>query len=328
MSKDIQYISQNLITYLRAAYQAPDMSYKQPIERLQGGFETTSYQVSLVNQPQILPESLVLRLYPERYGPNPASWEAAVQNSLFTQGYPVAQVHQVCTELSVLGGAFMLMDLVPGVPLGFADPDLVASMLGSLHADLHMRNPVELKRALGTHGIDPGRCIKDHSIGNLQDIKSNMPWMTEIFDWLEDHPPLVPNQLVGCHGDFHPLNIMMDSGQVTGVLDWGSFAFADPNYDIGNTLILITIPYKYLATQLEGFPIYDSDEMVHTYMTAYQRRKPIDLTTLDYYLVRRCVLALIHGAEGQKVWQHPPIVTDLLTRVREKTGIEVKPPHD
>ena len=116
---------------------------------------------------------------------------------------------------------------------------------------------------------------------------------------------------------------MMDSGQVTGVLDWGSFAFADPNYDIGNTLILITVPYKYLVTQLEGLPSYDSDELVHTYMTAYQSRKSIDFTTLDYYIVRRCVLALIHGAQGHEVWQPPSIVTDLLTRIREKTGIKV-----
>jgi aminoglycoside phosphotransferase (APT) family kinase protein len=33
---------------------------------------------------------------------------------------------------------------------------------------------------------------------------------------------------------------MYDGGKVTGVLDWGGFAIADPAYDIGNALVPIS----------------------------------------------------------------------------------------
>jgi hypothetical protein len=37
-------------------------------------------------------------------------------------------------------------------------------------------------------------------------------------------------------------------------------------------------------------------------------------------------MALIEGVEGQKVWQHPGIVKDLLTYVQKITGITVTMP--
>jgi aminoglycoside phosphotransferase (APT) family kinase protein len=318
---ETQCIADSLISYLREAYTTPDLIYSTPLKRLQGGFETASYSIALENQPDTLPGALVLRLYPERYGPNPATWEAAVQNSLFAQDYPVAQVHHVCTDTVILGGAFILMDLIPGIPMAYTDLEAVPTLLGTLHAELHNRNPERFIASLTTHGIDPARCILDHSASRLRQIADDMPWLGDILAWMQDHSPAEPTQLAACHGDFHPMNIMVDAGQVSGVLDWGGFAFADPNYDIGNTLILIAIPLKYLATQLEGFPVYDVDQLIQTYLTAYQRKRNIDFTSLDFFMVRRCVLALIQGQQGEKVWQYPPIVQELTTLIQEKTRI-------
>jgi hypothetical protein len=38
------------------------------------------------------------------------------------------------------------------------------------------------------------------------------------------------------------------------------------------------------------------------------------------------VLALIQGVEGQKVWQHPLIVRDLLAYIHDVTGIQIAMP--
>jgi hypothetical protein len=64
---------------------------------------------------------------------------------------------------------------------------------------------------------------------------------------------------------------------------------------------------------------------VEMYLDAYRAHRSLDLTYLDYYRVRRCILALVAGASGQPVWQHPMIVQDLIEAIREVTGIRVEP---
>ena len=123
-----------------------------------------------------------------------------------------------------------------------------------------------------------------------------------------------------------PFNIMYDQGKVTGVLDWGGFSITDPAYDIGNTLVLITIAFKHLAASMDGVPSVDFDLMVKLYLAAYRAHRPLDSTNLDYYRVRRCVMSLAQGVEGQKVWQHPLIVRDLLAYIHDITGIQTSMP--
>jgi hypothetical protein len=62
------------------------------------------------------------------------------------------------------------------------------------------------------------------------------------------------------------------------------------------------------------------------YLAAYRAHRPLDGANLDYYRVRRCILALIEGFHGQKVWQHPGIVRDLLAYVQDITGIAIEMP--
>ena len=66
-------------------------------------------------------------------------------------------------------------------------------------------------------------------------------------DWLLENRPPEPERLAVCHGDFHPLNILVQDGIVTGVLDWPGFIIADPALDIANTIVLSTIPFKHIA---------------------------------------------------------------------------------
>jgi aminoglycoside phosphotransferase (APT) family kinase protein len=153
-----------------------------------------------------------------------------------------------------------------------------------------------------------------------------LPWVRQAVDWLREHRPPEPERLSVCHGDFHPFNIIYDQGKITGVLDWGGFAITDPVYDVSNTLVLITISAKHLAASMGDFSFVDWDLMADLYLVAYRAHRSLDDTNLDYYRVRRCVLALIQGVEGQKVWQHPLIVRDLLAYIHDVTGIQIAMP--
>jgi hypothetical protein len=66
--------------------------------------------------------------------------------------------------------------------------------------------------------------------------------------------------------------------------------------------------------------------MVELYLAAYRRHRPLDSSNLDYYGVRRCVMSLVQGVEGQKVWQHPLIVKDLRAYILDITGIQITIP--
>jgi aminoglycoside phosphotransferase (APT) family kinase protein len=324
--QDVGTLSDKLISYLRAKLGNPAIDFAAPLTRLQGGYETSTYCFELECASDELSGPLVLRLYPQFYGTRNAIWESTVQNVLAGEGYPVAHVHVVCTDMSVLGGAFFIMDHLPGRLLAAAPRGSVPGLLGKTHAALHNIDPAPLIKALDDKGIaerDYGLASRFDWLGEKAD---KLGWIRQGVNWLLDNRPPEPERLSVCHGDFHPFNILYDQGKVTGVLDWPGFAIADPVFDVANSIVLITIPSKHLAPSMGDLSSVDWDLMADLYLAAYRAHRPLDDTNLDYYRVRRCVLTLVQGSEGQKVWQHPLIVRDLLAYILDVTGIQITLP--
>jgi aminoglycoside phosphotransferase (APT) family kinase protein len=315
-----------LLSYLRAALASPALQFASPPARLQGGYETSTYRFRLEGAPEELCVPLVLRLYPAFYGPRNAIWESAVQNVLAGQGYPVARAHLLCTNMSVLGGAFFVMDYLPGDSLVAAPPETVPGLLGRTHAELHDIDPAPLVEAFHREGITEHEYRLTGRFSWLRDRGEELPWVRPAVEWLLANRPPEPERLSVCHGDFHPLNLLYDNGRVTAVLDWPGFAVADAAFDVGNTLVLLTIACKHLAASLVGLPRVDWDLFARLYLAAYRAHRRLGDTYLAYYRVRRCVSALLEGFDGQQVWQHPLIVRDLLAYVLDTTGIELTLP--
>jgi hypothetical protein len=172
----------------------------------------------------------------------------------------------------------------------------------------------------GISGCPSARCLHRSVYSGRSVFHYGLPART-----LENRPP-EPERLAVCHGDFHALNILYADGKVTGVLDWPGFAIADPVFDVANSIVLITISGKHLAASMGDFSSVDWDLVADLYLAAYRTHRSLDDTNLDYYRVRRCVMALVQGFEGQKVWQHPLIVRDLLAYILDITGIQIPVP--
>jgi aminoglycoside phosphotransferase (APT) family kinase protein len=326
MNQEVETLSDKLISYLRARLRNPAVDFASPPTRLRGGYETATYRFVLDGTSEELSGPLVLRLYPQFYGTWNAVWESTVQNVLAGQGYPVARAYIVCTDLSILGGAFFIMDHLPGQLLALAPQDSVPALLGETQADLHTIDPAALIKALEGKGIAECDYRLTSRFDRLIAKGDKLPWIRQAVNWLKHNRPPEPERLAICHGDFHAFNILCADGRVTGVLDWPGFAIADPAFDVANSIVLITIPGKRLAASMDGVPSVDWDLMVDLYLAAYRTRKSLDDVNLAYYRVRRCVIALIQGVEGQKVWQHPLIVDDLLAYIRDTTGIRITMP--
>jgi aminoglycoside phosphotransferase (APT) family kinase protein len=324
--QDVKTLSDKLISYLRAKLGNPAIDLASPLARLQGGYETSTYRFKLDSAPDELSRPLVLRFYPQFYGTWNAIWESTVQNVLAAEGYPVAQVHVVCTDMSILGGAFFIMDHLPGQLLVAAPPETVPGLLGKTHAELHNIDPASLITALNDKGIAEYDYRLTSRFDWLRDKADKLGWIRQGVNWLLDNRPPEPERLAVCHGDFHALNILYADGKVTGVLDWPGFAIADPVFDVANSIVLITISGKHLAASMGDFSSVDWDLGADLYLAAYRNHRSLDETNMDYYRVRRCVMALVQGFEGHKVWQHPLIARDLLAYILDITGIQITMP--
>jgi aminoglycoside phosphotransferase (APT) family kinase protein len=316
----LEQISDGLITYLETELDNASIGYETPLTPMSGGYETHMYRFRLGGVEGELSRPLALRLYPPHDGPGRAIWESTVQNALADQGYPVARAYLTCTDTSILGGVFFVMALLPGELMMTMPFETIPNLLGKADAALHRIDPGPLARSLGERGFDEGLFRFGSRLEELCDVAGRYPWLGESIDWLLEHRPPEPERLSVCHGDFHPLNILVQDGQVTGVLDWPGFMVADPVLDIANTILLATIPAKHL------FSLPEWDKFAGMYLDAYRAHRPLDLECLDYYQARRCVIALLEGVRGHQVWQLPPVVEDLVEGVHSTTGIRVAPP--
>jgi aminoglycoside phosphotransferase (APT) family kinase protein len=326
-NEGIDQISERLIAYLRNEFNDSMIDYDSPLTQLQGGFETYIYRFKLNGVQKELSKPLILRLYPQFYGTRNAIWESTVQNVLAGEGYPVAQAYFTCTDMSILGGAFFIMDFLPGKPMITAPIETIPEVLGKTHAALHGINPEPLIKSLSEQGIDKNTLGLSNRFDWLKDRASKLPWIRDGVDWLIKNRPLEPERLAVCHGDFHPLNILIQDGKITGVLDWPGFLIADPALDIANTIVLTTIPSKHLAYTVEqDFSSVDWKMAAELYLDAYRSQRLLDSTHLDYYRVMRSVNAFIQGFDGQKVWQHPLIVKDLIEFIHKITEILITMP--
>ena len=327
-SKKTDQIASKLIAYLKDKLNDSTIEYDSPLTPLHGGFETAIYRFQLKGIQKELNKRLVLRLYPEYYSPKNAVWESSIQNALVKEGYPAAKAHFICIDKSILGGAFFVMDFLGGKALITAPLETIPRMLGEAHAALHKIDPGTLIESLNEQGIDDSQCSLDNRFDSLYNIAKELPWISDGVDWLMENRPSEPGRLAVCHGDFHPLNILIQDGTVTGVLDWPGFLITDPALDIANTIFLTTVAFKHLSSTIlepEHVPI-DCELISRLYLDAYRAQFLFDGTNLDYYKTRRSIHALLEGFQGHQVWRHPSIVKDLIECIYKDTGIRITMP--
>jgi len=234
--------------------------------------------------------------------------------------YPVPSVWFSCTDKAHIGGAFLIMDFLPGeTMLAAADEDM-PSMLGKAHAALHNIDPAALRRALTVQGFEEQRYRLSGRLKWLTTKGKILPWLEESVQWLIENRPPEPEYLAICHGDFHPMNILVKDGKVTAVLDWPGFMIGDAIMDVAFTLVLCTIAARHLL------PAQNWDEVMSRYLAAYRNERSLDVTYLDYYRILRCIIALVNGAEGQEAWASPSALKSLIGHVHDIAKIHVNLP--
>jgi aminoglycoside phosphotransferase (APT) family kinase protein len=104
-----------------------------------------------------------------------------------------------------------------------------------------------------------------------------------VLDWLELRRP-VEVSLCLCHGSFTPDNVLIESDEVSGILNWQRSRVTDASYD------LATLPFDLQTT---GLNPEDAQLFAQAAYGAYLQSSPRGLANTAYYSVARPLVDLL-----------------------------------
>jgi aminoglycoside phosphotransferase (APT) family kinase protein len=280
------------------------------IEQFKGGQSNPTYKLSTPTRAFVLrrkPSGELLK------GAHAVDREANVMQALETTGFPVAHVYGLCTDDSVIGTAFYVMDCVDGrifwdaafpeVPRAerAAYFDAMNETIARLHTTDYRRIGLE---EFGRPGNYMQRQISRWSRQYLEDtLAGRDPNMDRLIEWLPKHiPPGDETSII--HGDFRCDNLIFHRSEprVLAVLDWELSTLGDPLADFAYHAMVYRTPDKFVAglggRDVASLGIPSERE----YVAAYCRRTGrTSIEALDYYIAFNFfrLAAILHGIKGR-----------------------------
>ena len=174
--------------------------------------------------------------------------EFRVQKALFSSEVPVARMHVLCEDDSVIGSAFYIMEMVDGK--SFNDPRLselaiderkpIFREMNRVLAAIHSVDLV--KTGLNDFGPDGNyyqrqtdRWIKQYRASETEEISE----MAELMHWIAANIPEDDGQRTLVHGDYRIDNILFSktSPNCLAVLDWELSTLGHPFADLAAVIM-------------------------------------------------------------------------------------------
>ena len=342
-------IGARLLAHLRRMDGMDSVEYAEPPSPIRGGFETLIFAFRLAHAPPAFDGALILRLFREADAEPRARFEAAVNGAIARLGYPAPNVRHWSPDASLLGGAFLILERLPGENLlaRIASPALLRlpTLLADAQLRLHALDPAPVRRALEAAGFPPERL---HPAAEIEEIAERVQTLGLVglepgVAWLRARLPAAKGAAVVCHGDFHPLNVLARAGRVTGVVDWTlrHLKLAEPAYDVGATLVLLSQAPVDVPWWLRGAARGVRRRIVRAYLARYQARTPLAAPALGSYEALRLLGCLQEAGEHRladlgraarprkpTAFASPEVQAGMLARFRALTGVAISLPPD
>jgi aminoglycoside phosphotransferase (APT) family kinase protein len=329
-------ILDRLLPYLRERLRV-GVGFADPPAPLSGGFDTTILGFRLTGAPPDWSGPLILRVMTRAdQGPRVLR-EAAVHAALVRAGFPAPRVLLHDTDVAPLGLPFLVMERLPGETmwsaLAKAGPLAFLAMprqLAELQARLHREGGGALRECAQALGLDPLVMGVQADVERLHRriAREKLAGLLPAADWLVAHFPAPVQAEVICHGDFHPLNIMMDGGRISGVIDWANVVLGEPAYDIAALRTIGFYADLGVPAWARGPATLARRLMVRRYMSLYRAAAPLETRNLPYYEAIRILSALTFAGEQRlqagNPWNAPHTVKWLVRRFDAITGIRVR----
>jgi aminoglycoside phosphotransferase (APT) family kinase protein len=220
-----------------------------------------------------------------------AEREAAIQAWLADRGYPAPRVLHVFAPGELLdrpaqvmerAGGVMMLDRVRRAP--WSTRQLLAR-LAALQARLHR---------LTVDGFPAGDDLVDHRLRLPRRVAAELDHrgltvalerIDLLAESLRDAPPSV------CHGDFHPLNVIVD-GDDASVVDWTDTGIGDRHGDVARTVVLLEVAWIAAGGTAERAALRVlGPRLARRYRRSYEEHLPLEPDRL----ARWVPLHLVHG---------------------------------
>lgn len=336
-----------LLAHLRRMGGMHSVEFAQPPSPITGGFETLIFAFELARAPAPFDRPLILRQFREADAGPRVRFEAAVHGALAQQGYPVPGVLDWSGDSHVIGGPFLILERAPGANLlaRVADPALLRfpATLAAAQLRLHELDPAPVLCAAAAAGFAGEQLHPDAQLATVEarTLALGLAGLEPGVGWLRARRPAPAGPAVVCHGDFHPMNLLVQAGRVTGVVDWTlrNMKIAEPAYDVGATLVLISHAPVDLPWLLRGAARGLRRRLVRAYLARYQAGRALPAASLGYYEAQRLLLCLLEAGEHRladlgraprprkpTAFGSPAVQACLLGRFRDLTGIDLALP--
>ena len=216
------------------------------VEMFKGGQSNPTYKLITPQRAYVMraKPGPVAKLLPSAHA---IEREFRVMSALQGTGVPVAQMHVLCEDESVIGRAFYIMECVNGRVLWDQSlPGMTNEQRGAIYnemnrviAALHTVKPLEI--GLDGYG-KPGNYF-ERQIGRwskqyLASITQPIPEMDRLIEWL---PTTIPAQHRSsiAHGDYRLDNMIFHKTQarIIAVLDWELSTLGDPIADFSYLML-------------------------------------------------------------------------------------------
>ena len=226
------------------------------VEQFKGGQSNPTFLLSAASGRYVMrtKPGPVAKLLPSAHA---IEREFRVMQALHGSGVPVAQMHLLCEDESVIGRAFYLMEYVPGRVLwDQALPGMSPAERGAIYdemnrviAALHRVDPAAVGLAgFGKPGNYFERQIARWSRQYEASVTEPIPEMDRLIAWLPAHVPegaRDPSAVSVVHGDFRLDNLIFHPTEprVLAVLDWELSTLGHPLGDFSYHCMAWHIPH-------------------------------------------------------------------------------------
>lgn len=287
----------------------PDFSGDIEICQFKGGQSVPTYQIKTANA------SYVLRKKPKGAlkGAHAVEREARIQTALHEVGFPVAKIYGLCTDTSILGTEFYVMDKIEGRIFWDASfPDvsneqrpLYFDAMNKTIAELHSYDPVALDlEDYGKSGNYFSRQIARWSKQYLSDPEAGHDAnMDALIEWLPKHIPQGDETKI-VHGDFRCDNMIFHPTEpkILAVLDWELSTLGHPLADFAYHAMMYQMPPDIVAglanTNIGALNIPSEQAYIDAYC---QRTDRQGIPQWKFYIAFNFfrMAAIFHGIKGR-----------------------------
>jgi aminoglycoside phosphotransferase (APT) family kinase protein len=280
------------------------------VEQFKGGQSNPTYKITTPGRTYVMrrkPPGELLK------GAHAVEREAQVLTALHKTGFPVAQVLGLCTDESVLGTWFYIMEMIEGRI--FWDATLPAIPRAERHAYFDAMNATiaQLHKidyhavGLGCYGR-PGnyfeRQIARWTKQYLEDVEAGRDsHMDRLIEWLPANIPAGDETSI-VHGDFRVDNIIFHpfEPRIVAVLDWELSTLGHPLADFAYHAMMYHMP-PHIVAGLAGADVAGLNIPTETqYLSAYCKETGRDcIPNYAFYIAFSVfrLAAIFHGIKGR-----------------------------